>query len=170
MAESPSVQRFTVFSPDRLFLRRMAMAGPRRVPFELPGARLPARSSSPETLGAVGRGIAERRRARHHFGQKPPGRRAERQSPMGVAVGEPQPALSRRASDHRPGIRKTRPPPFTPSRNPSASRRKTPGFRVLLRFVTVCTVCRQSISDSWLWQFKRMSGSSGLKVQAAIAC
>ena len=32
------------------------------------------------------------------------------------------------------------------------------------------TVCRQSISDSWLWQFKRMSGSSGLKVQAAIAC
>ena len=31
-------------------------------------------------------------------------------------------------------------------------------------------VCRQSISDSWLWQFKRMSGSSGLKVQAAIAC
>ena len=32
------------------------------------------------------------------------------------------------------------------------------------------TVYRQSISDSWLGNFKRMSGSSGLKVQAAIAC
>ena len=31
-------------------------------------------------------------------------------------------------------------------------------------------VYRQSISDSWLGNFKRMSGSSGLKVQAAIAC
>ena len=31
-------------------------------------------------------------------------------------------------------------------------------------------VCRQSISDLEVWQFKRVSGSSGLKVQAAIAC
>ena len=31
-----------------------------------------------------------------------PGRGAERQSPMGVAIREPQPPLSRRGSDHRP--------------------------------------------------------------------
>src|SRR6516225_10443218 len=54
---------------------------------ELPGGRLP--SSAPESLRAVGRGIAERRRARHHLGEEPAGRRAQRQSPMGVAVGEP---------------------------------------------------------------------------------
>ena len=36
--------------------------------------------------------------------------------------------------------------------------------------VGVPSVYRQSISDSWLGNFKRMSGSSGLKVQAAIAC
>src|SRR5262245_28428856 len=108
----------------------------RRAP---PGEVQSGSSSSPETLRAVGRGIAERRRARHHLGQEPSGRRAQRQSPMGVAVGEPQPALSRRTADHRPRIGKTRPPPFTPSRNPSASRRQAPGFPVLLRFVTRCT-------------------------------
>ena len=32
------------------------------------------------------------------------------------------------------------------------------------------SVCRQNISDLVVWQFKRVSGSSGLKVQAAIAC
>jgi len=46
---------------------------------------------------------------------------------------------------------------------------------VLLLFIAdhapeVNDVYRQSISDSWLGNFKRMSGSSGLKVQAVIAC
>ena len=43
-------------------------------------------------------------------------------------------------------------------------------IRIVLEGLRGEDVCRQSISDSWLWQFKRMSGSSGLKVQAAIAC
>src|SRR5262249_37470943 len=49
----------------------------------------PVLVSSGDPLRAVGRGITDRRRARHHLGQEPPGRGAERQPPMGVAVGEP---------------------------------------------------------------------------------
>ena len=54
-----------------------------------------------EALGPIGRGVAERRRARQHLGDQPAGGRPERQAPMPVAIGEPEPALSRCAPDHR---------------------------------------------------------------------
>ena len=51
------------------------------------GGAAPVRTAPP-----VGRGIAERRRARHHLGERAPGGRAEGQSPMGMAIGEPEPS------------------------------------------------------------------------------
>src|SRR5208282_718363 len=61
-----------------------------------------------EPLRAIRRRIAERRHAGHHLGEEPAGRRAERQAPVAVAIGEPEPALARCARDHRAGIGKAR--------------------------------------------------------------
>src|SRR5262249_55489172 len=60
----------------------------------------------PEPLGAIGRGIAERRLTGHHFRDEPPSHGAQRQAGMAVAIGEPQASLPGRAADHRTGIGK----------------------------------------------------------------
>src|SRR5277367_480183 len=90
-----------------------------------------------EPLRAVRLRIAERRRAGQHFGYKPPGRRAERQSPMGVTAGEPNSACARRTAEHRTGIRKARTgaEPSLPSK---------------------CLPCKPSLPSKWL-RFDRLA-------------
>ena len=54
-------------------------------------AASPLRRLRPEPIRAVGFWIAERRRAGHHLGDQPSGRRTERQAPMGMTDGKPKP-------------------------------------------------------------------------------
>ncbi len=61
-----------------------------------------SRDSLQKALGLIRLWIAERRRTRHHFGQKPSAHRPERQPPMRVAEIKPQVFQARRLADHRP--------------------------------------------------------------------
>src|SRR6188474_574469 len=92
----------------------------RRAPCRSPTrCRAGATNSLVESLGRIRLGIAERRRPGHHLSNQPAADRAERQTPMRVAVIEPKARLAWRAPDHRPGIGKARP-------------RSHPGLRLFL--------------------------------------
>ncbi len=87
--------------------RHRAGASTRRPPCPSPARCRAGRTNSVEPLGAVGRGIAERRFTGDHLGHQPPGGGAERQAPMGVPIGEPQPGLAGSAADDRTRIRES---------------------------------------------------------------
>ena len=74
---------------DKMRCHQHASAEQRREDHQRQLSRFRREHSTHEALRAVWRRIAERRRAGHHLGDQPAGRRPERQAPMAMAVGEP---------------------------------------------------------------------------------
>src|SRR5262245_4008576 len=62
-----------------------------------------------ESIGAVRLWITKRSRTRNQLGDEAPGRRAEREPPMGMAEGEPQSRVPGRRPNDGPRIRKAWP-------------------------------------------------------------